>query len=98
MTTTRVCGRRGAPPIIHAGVDIQDHNTRSSHSYRSHRARIKVKQVSMHCIGPDMWNKLPDSLKDVQSLGSFKSLLKKNVARTKVDFLFSGVSKNYVII
>src|SRR6218665_51956 len=65
------------PFDLQKGVDIHDHNTRSSHSYRSHRARIKVKQLSMHCIGPDMWNKLPDSLKDVQSLGSFKSLLKK---------------------
>src|SRR6218665_1608777 len=71
------------PFDIQKGVDIHDHNTRSSNSYRSHRARIKVKQLSMHCIGPDMWNKLPDSLKDVQSLGSFKSLLKKMLLELK---------------
>src|SRR6218665_2765151 len=71
------------PFDLQKGVDIHDYNTRSSHSYRSHRARIKVKQLSMHCIGPDMWNKLPDSLKDVQSLGSFKSLLKTMLLELK---------------
>src|SRR6218665_2119542 len=45
-----------------------DHYTRSSKNYRSHRARTKVKQLSKHCIGPEMWNKLPDSLKYVQSV------------------------------
>src|SRR6218665_3762389 len=30
----------------------------------------------MLCIGPELWNKLPDSMKYVQSLGSFESLLK----------------------
>lgn len=40
------------PFDIQKGVASHDHNTRSSHNYKSHRARIKVKQLSMHCIGP----------------------------------------------
>src|SRR6218665_4220116 len=70
------------PFNLQEGSDIHDHNTRSSKNYRSHRARIKVKQLSMLCIGPELWNKLPDSMKYDQSLGSFESLL-KNVVRIK---------------
>jgi len=57
-------------------------NTRLSKNYRNHRARIKGKQLSMHCIGPEMWNKLPESLKYVQSLGSVNPFT-ANVAKTQ---------------
>ena len=65
------------PINLQKGSDIHDYNTRSSKNYRNHRARIKVKQLSMYCIGPEMWNKLPESLEYVQSIGSYKSLFLK---------------------
>src|SRR6218665_1384051 len=65
------------PFNLQKGSDIHNYSTRSSKNYTSHRALIKVKQLSMYCIGPEMWNKLPESLKYVQSIGSYKSLFLK---------------------
>src|SRR6218665_2566900 len=63
----------GRPTKIHS------HYTRSAHHYRSHHARLRVKQFSLLCTGPPLWNSLPESLKHLKSVNSFtrtkKSLL-----------------------
>src|SRR6218665_2717337 len=39
-------------------------------------ARIQVKQFSIMCNGPLLWNKLPESVKNLKSIGSFKKSIK----------------------
>ena len=56
--------------------DIHSHFTRSSSYYRSHYVRINIKLFSIFCTGPTLWNKLPDDLKNLNSLVAFKHLLK----------------------
>lgn len=50
----------------------------SSH-YGSHHVPINTKLFSIVCIGPTIWNRLPNALKELRSLGSFKHLLKESL-------------------
>src|SRR6218665_40606 len=50
------------------GSQIHGHYTRFSHHYRSHYARINTKEFSIHCIGPVIWNNLPEELKTLYSI------------------------------
>src|SRR6218665_324324 len=59
------------------GSKIHGHYTRFSHHYRSHYARINTKEFSIHCIGPVLWNNLPEELKILYSINSFKCHLKQ---------------------
>ena len=59
------------------GSQIHGHYTRFSHHYRSHYARINTKEFSIHCIGPVLWNNLPEELKTLYSINSFKYHLKQ---------------------
>lgn len=59
------------------GSNLHDHYTRHSHSYRSEFAHLKIKQFSIKCLGPQLWNGLPDHLTLLQSIDLFKTLLKK---------------------
>ena len=58
-------------------IQIHGHYTRLSHHYRSHYARINTKEFSIHCIGPVLWNNLPEELKTLYSINSFKYHLKQ---------------------
>src|SRR6218665_1447805 len=57
-------------------TEIHSHYTRSAHHYRSHHARLKVKQFSLSCTCPPLWNSLPESLKNLKSVNSFKRSIK----------------------
>src|SRR6218665_2891444 len=59
------------------GSQIHGHYTRFSHHYRSHYACINTKEFSIHCIGPVLWNNLPEELKTLYSINSFKYHLKQ---------------------
>src|SRR6218665_2083595 len=59
------------------GSQIHGHYTRFSHHYRSHYARINTKEFSIHCIGPVLWNNLPEEVKTLYSINSFKYHLKQ---------------------
>jgi len=40
-------------------------------------ARINTKEFSIYCIGPVLWNNLPEELKTLYSINSFKYHLKQ---------------------
>lgn len=61
---------------LQTGTEIHSHYTRSAHHYRSHHARLRVKQFSLPCTGPHLWNSLPESLKNLKSVNSFKRSIK----------------------
>jgi len=61
---------------IQTNSQIHSHYTRASHHFKSQFARVKIKQFSILCSGPTLWNKLPDGMKNLNSLGSFKYSLK----------------------
>src|SRR6218665_2403516 len=50
---------------------------RFSHQYRSHPACLKIKQLSINCLGPVLWNSLPEVIRKSPSMGSFKLSVKK---------------------
>src|SRR6218665_1591439 len=52
--------------------------TRFSHQYRSHPARLKIKQLSINCLGPVLWNSLPEVIRKSPSMGSFKLSVKNS--------------------
>src|SRR6218665_3599142 len=62
---------------IQTNSQNHSHYTRASHYYRSQFARVKIKQFSILCSGPTIWNKLPEGMKNLNSLGSFKFSLRK---------------------
>lgn len=51
--------------------------TRNSGKYRCEAAHLKIKQFSIKCLGPTLWNKLPHELTVSRSIGIFKALLRK---------------------
>jgi len=59
------------------GFHIHNYFTRFSHQYRSHPARLKIKQLSINCLGPVLWNSLPEVIRKSPSMGSFKLSVKK---------------------
>src|SRR6218665_1026539 len=59
------------------GSKIHGHYTRFSHHYRSHYARINTKEFSIHYIGPVLWNNLPEELKILYSINSFRYHLRQ---------------------
>ena len=61
---------------IYMNSQIHSHNTRASHRYRRQFARVKIKQFSILCSEPIMWNKLPHGMKNLNSLGSLKYSIK----------------------
>src|SRR6218665_1680253 len=61
---------------LQTGTEIHSHYTRSAHHHRSHHARLKVKQFSLPCTGPPLWNSLPESLKKLKSVNSFTRSIK----------------------
>ena len=63
--------------FFQTGIQIHSHYTRFSHYYRSHYARIRTKEFSIHCTGPLLWNGLPEELKTLPLLNSFKYQLKQ---------------------
>jgi len=62
--------------VIALGVEtnsqIPSRYTRASHYYRSQFVRVKIKQFYILCSGPTMWYKLPDGMKNLNSLGFFQ--------------------------
>src|SRR6218665_324369 len=62
-------------PLL-TGSQIHTHFTRSAHHLRPQFARIQVKQFSIMCNGPLLWKKLPESVKNLKSIGSFKKSIK----------------------
>ena len=62
---------------IQTNSQIHTHYTRASHHYRSQFARVKIKQFTILCSGPTLWNKLPEGIENLSSLGSFKFSLKQ---------------------
>jgi len=58
------------------GLIIHDHYTRQAHAYRSEAAHLKIKLFTIKCYGPHLWNKLPDYLTKLPTVGLFKSKLK----------------------
>src|SRR6218665_68578 len=59
------------------GFHIHNYFTRFSHQYRSHPSRLKIKQLSINCLGPVLWNSLPEVIRKSPSMGSFKLSVKK---------------------
>src|SRR6218665_2199778 len=59
------------------GFHIHNYFTHFSHQYRSHPARLKIKQLSINCLGPVLWNSLPEVIRKSPSMGSFKLSVKK---------------------
>src|SRR6218665_3560972 len=51
------------------GFHIHNYFTRFSHQYRSHQARLKIKQLSINCLGPVLWNSLPEVIRKSPSMG-----------------------------
>ena len=56
---------------------IHNYFTRFSHQYRSYPARLKIKQLSINCLGPVLWNSLPEVIRKSPSMGSFKLSVKE---------------------
>src|SRR6218665_3830831 len=75
-------------PVTTLGIQmssqIHSHYTRASHHYRIQFARVKTKDFSILCSGPAMFNKQPDGMKSLNSLGSFKSSFKKILINNEV--------------
>src|SRR6218665_3395707 len=57
--------------------------TRFSHQYRSHPARLKIKQLSINCLGPVLCNSLPEVIRKSLSMCSFKLSVKKFIIFNK---------------
>src|SRR6218665_975617 len=56
------------------GFHIHNYFTRFSHQHRSHPARLKIKQLYINCLGPVLWNSLPEVIRKSQSMGSSSQL------------------------
>src|SRR6218665_405849 len=59
------------------GFHIHNYFIRFSHQYRSHPARLKIRQLSINSLGPVLWNSLAEVIKKSPSMGSFKLSVKK---------------------
>ena len=55
------------------------HNYFTRFQYRSHPAHLKIKQLSITCLGPVLWNSLPEVIRKSPSMGSFKLSVKKYI-------------------
>ena len=53
--------------------------TRRSHDYHLENPKIILAQKSIKHHGPDVWNSLPNSIKQCSALHSFKTSLKKHI-------------------
>ena len=72
-----------APEYLSSQITLMCNNTRSAATYNvvvpfPHTEMFKR---SFSYSGPTLWNKLPVSIKEAQSLGIFKSLLKDYVLK-----------------
>ena len=56
---------------------IHDHNTRAATKYRSHACRTNIKQFTILHQGPKIWNCLPPSITEINTISSFKRKLKE---------------------
>ena len=56
---------------------IHDRNTRFNNLLRPGFHRLAKTQHAVSFIGPTLWNELPSTIKNVRSIGSFKSKLKE---------------------
>ena len=56
---------------------IHSYPTRQSSNYHLENPRILLAQKSLKHHGPDVWNSLPDNLKQCQNLSSFKKHFKE---------------------
>ena len=63
-----------APEIIN-----HSHSTRFAHHVRPEYERLSLTQHSLKYSGPTYWNSLPDNIKQVQSVASFKRILKNSI-------------------
>ena len=66
------------------GVNVHKHYTRTSCNYRAERARTNVKQFSIKCSGPQLWNSLPSTITTELSVNRFKIVLKKYLLNSHV--------------
>ena len=56
---------------------IHDHNTRAATKDRSHAFRTNIKQFTILHQGPKIWNCLPSSITEINTISSFKRKLKE---------------------
>jgi len=50
------------------GFHTHNYFTRPSHQYRSHLACLKIKQLSINCLGPGLWNSPPKVIRKSLSM------------------------------
>src|SRR6218665_390459 len=55
------------------GFHIHNYFTRFSHQYRSHPALLKIKQLSINCLGPVLWNSPPQVIRKSPSSSQLKN-------------------------
>ena len=58
--------------------NIHSYPTRRSSDYHLENPKIVLAQKSLKHHGPDVWNSLPDSLKQCRLMHSFKTQFKDN--------------------
>ena len=63
--------------IFTSNSDIHSHNTRHCQDQHIAMRRLHSTSKSFICQGPEMWNKIPVSVKNAKSVNSCKSNLKK---------------------
>ena len=54
---------------------IHDHNTRAVTKYRSHACRTNIKQFTILHQGPKIWNCLPPSITEINTIKLMRALL-----------------------
>ena len=63
---------------------IHDHNTRAATKYRSHACSTNIKQFTIIHQGPKIWNCLPPSITEINTILSFKRKLKEYLIENSI--------------
>ena len=66
-----------SPVFVNSFSRLHSHNTRDRASLRSQVQRLTVSLKSLSFQGPDLWNKIPPEIKEVESVAIFKKRLKE---------------------
>ena len=75
------CIHKGAPEmflnLFHTNSNFHDHDTRHSEDLHVPYGRIDVRKFSIKIHGANLWNSIPDQIKNSQSIYMFKQQFRK---------------------
>ena len=62
--------------LFQTNDDVHDYNTRQSQQLHVPYCRLDVRRFSFKVHGAHVWNTIPDHIKNVQTIHTFKQLLR----------------------